>query len=62
MRLIHAARKEQDLRAIPGGRYERLKGDRAGQSSLHVSGNCRLCFLWNEDHGDAYDLEIVDYH
>jgi proteic killer suppression protein len=62
MRVMNSAAAEQDLRAIPGGHYERLKGDRKGQSSLQVSGNWRLCFVWDEDDGDVYDLELVDYH
>lgn len=60
MRVINAATTEQDLRNIPGGFYERLKGDRLGQSSLRLSGNWRLCFVWHD--GDIYDLDIVDYH
>ena len=62
MRIMHAATSERDLRAIPDGHYEKLKGDRKGQSSLQLSGNWRLCFVWDEDDGDVYDLEIVDYH
>ena len=56
-KLIHLnrARGLDDLAAIPGDRLERLKGDRAGQHSI------RICFRWHED-GDAYEVEIVDYH
>ena len=60
LNLMNAAVTEQDLRAIPGGWYERLEGDREGQSSLRISGNWRLCFVW--DDGDIFDVELVDYH
>ena len=41
-------------------RLEKLRGDRAGQYSIRVTGRWRLCFRWLD--GDAYDVEIVDYH
>jgi len=50
----------EDLSSIPGGNLEQLKGDREGQYSLRVSGNWRLCFVW--DNGSVDDVEIVDYH
>lgn len=49
-----------DLAAIPGGRLEPLKGKRKGQYSLRISGNWRLCFVWED--GYIYELELVDYH
>ena len=57
---IHVADKLADLRGIPGNRLERLKGDREGQYSIRVNNQWRICFAWLE--GDAYDVEIVDYH
>ncbi len=49
-----------DLRAPPGNRLEALKGDRAGQHSIRVNDQFRICFRWK--HGDAYEVEITDYH
>ena len=56
---LHAARSLHDLRA-PGNSLEALKGDRAGQRSIRVNDRYRLCFVW--ENGDAYHVEIVDYH
>ena len=44
----------------PGNRLEALKGRRKGQHSIRVNDRWRLCFRWNR--GDAFDVEIVDYH
>jgi proteic killer suppression protein len=49
-----------DLRNPPGNRLEKLKGDRAGQFSLRINDQYRVCFRWVGD--SAYDVEIVDYH
>jgi len=57
---LHAATDLGDLAAIPGNRLERLKGDRAGQHSIRVNDQWRICFTWRE--GNAYDVEIADYH
>jgi len=57
---MDAAVTLQDLRAMPGGFLEHLKGDREGQYSLRVSGNWRLCFTWDAGNIDA--VELVDYH
>lgn len=48
------------LRSPPGNRLEALKGDRAGQHSIRVNGQWRICFTWRD--GDAYDVEFCDYH
>jgi len=48
------------LRAPPGNRLEKLKGDRAGQWSIRVNEQWRVCFRWTE--ADAWDVEIVDDH
>jgi len=57
---LHRARVLSDLRAPPGNRLEALKGDRKGQHSIRINDQWRLCFQWRS--GDAYDVEIVDYH
>jgi toxin HigB-1 len=49
----------EDMRAPPGNRLEALKSDRAGQWSVRVNDQFRICFRWNEG---AEDVEIVDYH
>ena len=51
---------KEDLAAIPGGFLEELGGDRRGQFSIRISGNCRLCFVW--DGRDVHNVELVDYH
>jgi proteic killer suppression protein len=57
---LHAAVSIEDLRIPPGNRLERLRGDRTGQHSIRINDQFRLCFLWRE--GNAYDVEITDYH
>jgi len=57
---LHSAKVLDDLRAPPGNRLEALKGNRKGQHSIRVNDQWRLCFGWKD--GDAYDVEIVDYH
>ena len=57
---LHNARSLHDLRAPPGNRLEALAGDRRGQHSIRINDQWRVCFVW--DDGDAYDIEIVDYH
>jgi antitoxin HigA-1 len=59
LRILDAAMSLADLRVPPGNRLERLRGDRAGQHSIRINDQCRICFRWQE--GDAYDVEIVDY-
>ena len=49
-----------DLRVPPGNRLESLSGDRAGKHSIRINDQWRICFFW--DKGDAYEVEIVDYH
>ena len=49
-----------DLRVPPGNRLEALKHDRAGQHSIRINDQFRICFVWEED--EAYDVEVVDYH
>ena len=58
--MLNAAASLQDLRAIPGNHLERFSGTRAGQYSIRINDQWRICFHWIE--GDAYDVEITDYH
>lgn len=60
LRLLHRARSLEDLRVPPANRLEALKGDRAGQYSIRVNDRYRICFRWQG--GDAFDVELVDYH
>lgn len=60
LRQLQSASVLEDLRIPPGNRLEALKGDRAGQHSIRVNDQFRLCFTWRD--GAAYDVEIVDYH
>jgi toxin HigB-1 len=55
---INAAAFLDDLRNPPGNRLEALSADRAGQHSIRINDQWRICFRWAE--GDAYDVEIVD--
>ena len=57
---IDAARHLNDLRVPPGNRLEALKGNRAGQHSVRSNDQWRICFVWRN--GEAWDVEIVDYH
>lgn len=50
----------EDLRVPPGNRLEALKGDRAGQNSIKINDQYRVCFVWTE--GGAEEVEITDYH
>ncbi|CAN5299674.1 hypothetical protein BH24PSE2_BH24PSE2_23400 [soil metagenome] len=58
--MLHAARDIRDLRMPPGNQLEKLHGDRRGQYSIRISKQYRVCFAWRD--GNAYDVEIVDYH
>lgn len=57
---LHRARQLDDLRVPPGNRIEALKGDRKGQHSIRVNDQWRICFHWKD--GDAFDVELIDYH
>ena len=58
--VVNAAHKLDDLRSPPGNRLEALKGSRAGQHSIRVNDQWRICFRWQGE--DAHEVEIVDYH
>lgn len=57
---LSAAAVLDDLRVPPGNRLEPLKGARAGQHSIRINDQWRVCFIWNDGH--AHEVEIVDYH
>jgi proteic killer suppression protein len=58
--LLDAADTLQDLRTPPGNRLEALKANRSGQHSIRINEQWRVCFVWRS--GDAFYVEIVDYH
>lgn len=58
--LLDAAESINDLRKPPGNRLEKLKADRQGQHSIRINDQWRICFVWKD--GDAYEVEIADYH
>ena len=57
---LHQAHRLEDLRVPPGNRLEALRGERKGQHSIRINKQWRICFRWKD--GDAFDVEIVDYH
>lgn len=57
---LHAATNLLDLRVPPGNLLEALHGDRAGQHSIRINGQWRICFIWQVD--GVHEVEIVDYH
>lgn len=58
--LLDAAESLDDLRSPPGNRLEKLSGDRAGQHSIRINDQWRICFVWRVR--SAFDVEIADYH
>jgi len=60
LRQLEIAGRLEDLRVPPGNRLEALKGDRAGQHSIRVNDQFRVCFRWTDT--GVEDVEIVDYH
>jgi len=60
LRYLHYAADIRDLRMPPGNRLESLSGKRAGQWSIRINDQWRICFRWESGH--AHDVEIVDYH
>ncbi len=59
LRMLEAALVVDDLRIPPGNRLEMLQGDRAGQYSIRVNEQFRLCFKWQDG---AKEIELIDYH
>jgi proteic killer suppression protein len=57
---LHQAQRLEELKVPPGNRLEALKGNRKGQHSIRINDQWRICFRWKD--GDAFDVEIVDYH
>ena len=57
---LHAAQTLEFLRSPPGNSLEPLKGDRKGQHSVRINQQWRICFRWSD--GNAFDVEITDYH
>lgn len=60
LKWLDSAASLRDLMSPPGNRLEALSGDRAGQHSIRINDQWRICFVWRE--GEAWDVEIVDYH
>ena len=58
--ILDAAESLGDLRVPPGNRLEKLSGERAGQHSIRINDQWRICFRWRE--ANAYEVEITDYH
>jgi toxin HigB-1 len=60
LRMLDTALRLEDLRTPPGNRLEALSGNRAGQHSIRVNDQWRVCFVWSD--GNAHQVEITDYH
>jgi proteic killer suppression protein len=60
LEVLDAAEAVADLRIPPSNHLEMLSGDRQGQYSIRINSQWRICFVWRE--GDAYEVEITDYH
>lgn len=60
LKIIDAALSVESLRVPPGNRLETLKGNRKGQWSIRINDQWRICFRWKD--GNAFDVEIADYH
>ena len=58
--MLDSAAELRDLLAPPANQLEKLKGDRAGQHSIRINDQWRICFIWKED--GPYEVEITDYH
>ena len=59
---LEAAVGLEDLAALPGNRFEALKGDRKGQYSIRINDQWRICFEWPDQSPGPTNVEIVDYH
>ncbi len=59
---LEAANSLRDLAALPGNRFEALRGDRNGQYGIRINDQWRICFVWADQAPGPSNLEIVDYH
>lgn len=59
---LDAATSIGDLAALPGNRFEALKGDRKGQYSIRINDQWRICFEWSQGAAGPHNVEIIDYH
>ena len=62
LELLEAATNLESLGQFPSNHLEALRGDRAGQFSIRINRQWRICFIWPEGESEAYEIEIVDYH
>lgn len=60
LNMVHAAAKLDDLKVPPGNKLHKLDKDREGQHAIRINDQYRVCFVWRD--GNAYDVEITDYH
>ena len=60
LKMLNRSKSLADLRVPPSNRLERLKGDREGRYNIRINAQWRICFRW--ERGDAFEVEIVDYH
>jgi proteic killer suppression protein len=60
LKQLDLAQSVEDMRNPPGNKLEQLSGNRAGQYSIRINRQWRICFQWRDSH--AYEVEIVDYH
>ena len=60
LRMLNNAKNINDLRVPPANRLEKLSGNRAGQYSIRINDQWRICFTWKS--GEAFEVEITDYH
>ena len=58
--VLNAASALSDLAKPPGNRLEKLRGNRAGQHSIRINDQWRICFTWRD--GNAHEVEVTDYH
>ena len=62
LEILEAAPHKDALMRLPGNRFEALRGNRAGQYSIRINDQWRICFEWSEKESAAFNIEIVDYH
>lgn len=62
LEILEAAPNIEALRQLPSNRFEALRGNRAGQFSIRINDQWRICFEWPDGASEAQNIEIVDYH